>query len=132
VTQDDLRLYAKNEQVNKAFQQLSDNQQKLAEACQTNFSAIRGGFELVDGHQFIFRRVLNDMVKGCVQTNETGVDFEWYFRELTVTRAVAMAIATLKDEIKQDPMSELRKLAGDDMVFGGDYVESQGQPPQSP
>jgi hypothetical protein len=95
------------EELESALHQLNSNQKKLAEVFQHNQRVFTGGFELVEMHHFVERRVLNDMFKGIVRftmprldegqtvekafsyengqlpvrTNLSEIDWDWYYGE---------------------------------------------------
>lgn len=128
---------AKADEVNKAFQQLSQNQEKLAQLVNQNFGAVHGAFDLVDGHQHVTRRIINDIVKGDVRVCEDpseGVDYQWYFMQYNACRAVLTFLTHLAKLLQKEEAEEQKdeeKLgessAGKDLVFGGDYAHQDSQ-----
>lgn len=64
------------EQLESALQQLNSNMKKLAEVFQHNQRVFTGGFELVEMHHFVERRVLNDLFLGTVRFTDPVVDAE--------------------------------------------------------
>jgi hypothetical protein len=93
------------EELERALHQLNSNMKKLAEVFQHNQKVFTGGFELVEMHHFVERRVLNDMFLGTVrftdpvlEDGETAdqafafphspgrraasrIDWDWYYAE---------------------------------------------------
>ena len=126
---------AKVDEVNKAFQQLSQNQEMLGKVMKQNFGAITAAFDLVDGHQHITRRILNDIIKGDVRLSSDpteGVDYMWYVEQYNACRSVLYFLSGLakllqKEEAEKEKAEE-QVPAGNDSVFGGDYA-TQDSPP---
>lgn len=130
VKQSDLKDYAKTEDVNRAFQQLSGNQEKLGNLFNVNMREIKVSFGMTDSWHHVFRRVMNDMVKGNIVTNDEGVHWDWYFKQYGAVQAVALAVGSLKKEEpeqKEETESPPPEY-NDDLVFGGDYA-NQNSPP---
>jgi len=130
VKQSDLKDFAKTEDVNRAFQQLSDNQAKFGNLFNQNMREVKVSFNMTDSWHHVFRRVMNDIVKGNVMTNDEGVYWDWYFKQYGAVDAVARAVGSLKKEEpeqKEETQSPPPEY-NDDLVFGGDYA-NQNSPP---
>lgn len=110
-------------QVNRSFQTLNDNQIKLGEIFNERKEALERAFVLVDAHQHVTRRILNDMYWGRVRPTplhpddvevmeENGgylpwqgmymkiagqeVDYEWYYEQYNLHRAIIVAFLSLR------------------------------------
>lgn len=72
------------EGLESALQQINGNQKKLTEIFQHNHQVYSGAFEITEMHQWVTRRVLNDMFVGKVKSAEAtpGIDWSWYYSEL--------------------------------------------------
>lgn len=121
-----LKDYAKVEDVNRAFQQLSRNQESFGKLFNTNIGAIKHSFELTDAWQHVIRRVINDLVKGTLERSEEGVDWEWYFGQYNGVFGFASATVALKKEPEVLPSTA--EPPADDFVFGGTNA-NQNSPP---
>lgn len=130
VKQSELKDYAKVVDVNQAFQQLSGNQEKMGNLFNVNMGEIKTSFGMTDSWHHVFRRVMNDMVKGNVVTNDEGVHWDWYFKQYGAVQAVVLAIGSLKKEEpdQKDETQSQKQEYTDDMTFGGDYA-NQNSPP---
>lgn len=130
VRQSELKELAKVADVNKAYQQLSDNHKAFGKLFNTNMGEIRTSFSMTDSWHHVFRRVMNDMVKGNVETNEEGIAWDWYFKQYGAVAAFANAVATLakKSESEKDEPTKPEREYTEDLVFGGDHA-NQNSPP---
>ncbi len=130
VRQSELKEYAKVADVNKAYQQLSDNHEAFGKLFNANMGEIKTSFTMTDSWHHIFRRVMNDMVKGNVETNEEGIAWDWYFKQYGAVAAFANAVAALakKSEPEKDEPATPKREYTEDLVFGGDHA-NQNSPP---
>lgn len=129
---------AKASDVNKAIQQLNQNQANLGSIFQKNFEAVGHAFTLVDGHQHINRRILNDLIKGEVKMHEDpseGIDYQWYVSLYNATNAVLFFLNWMArlgpKEVEQEPEPAEKLMAPPsegDHVFGGDYAHQDSSP----
>ena len=133
----DVGQYAKLSDVNKAYQQLAQNQDKLGQVFNSNLTNIRTGFEMTDSWLHVQRRVLNDHVKGETHLCEDptdGVDYEWYFRQYNAARGVTMAIETLVARAEEatraasEDSPNLSAPPSNEFEFGGDYAHQDSSP----
>jgi len=113
-------------EVNLAFQQLSQNQKRLAELFNTNLQSIGKGFEMTDAWLHVQRRVINDQTKGdtvICSDKDNGIDYTWYFRQYNAVRAVIGGLLKLKENYLDAPVAEQPKEEeSNDLEFGGDYA----------
>jgi len=95
-------------------------------------SEVRTSFQMTDGWHHVFRRVMNDMVKGNTECNAEGIHWDWYFRQYTGMQAFAAAVSVLTKEPEEQPEPEKQDENSDseytETVFGGDYA-NQNSPP---
>ncbi len=122
-------------EVNQAFQQLSNNQRQLGEVVNKTNQGMIQAFTMQDAHLHIQRRIMNDFVvdivmdnEGTIKTTDTGIDWDWYFREYEGMRCAVMLVEWIKkitapDEDKPEESLVVQAAAGDktEAVFGGDY-----------
>lgn len=118
-------------EVNSAFQQLNDNQVQVGKVLNERRQAIEQAFVLVDAHQHVGRRVMNDIVSGRVQTQPVDpgesqqIDYEWYFTQYNLYVAIIYAFSALRtarEEDKPKAQEVQSKESSNDLDFGGDYA----------
>ena len=125
----DLQGYASIQDVNRAFQQLSGNQEKFGKLLNENLEAIHHAFEMVDAHQMVTRRILNDLAKNQVCRDLDGdVDYQWYWQQLGAAQAVIMAFVALAKLQTTEETPSIEASASEDFVIGGDYANSVSTP----
>lgn len=126
------------EKINAGLKLLGDNQEKLGRNFNQNLSAIQGAFHFVDAHQYVSRRIMNDMALGRLQMilDSDGapelVDYEWYYQQYQWARYAILFVEWLKkftghadeddDDKKEEAEEPLMELEADDFTFGGNYA----------
>lgn len=98
------------EELERALHQLNSNLKKLAEVFQHNQKVFTGGFELVEMHHFVQRRVLNDLFKGTVRFTDVLVPAD-------------MTVDALFDLAKHDPAFKLARSADSKIDWDWYYAE---------
>jgi hypothetical protein len=130
------------EKFNAGLKLLSINQEKLGRNFNQNLSAIQGAFHFVDAHQYVSRRIMNDMALGRLQMildaaeKPELIDYEWYYQQYQWTRYAILFVEWLKkftghadadEEDEKEDEKPAPDIKGDDFTFGGDYA-SQNNP----
>lgn len=129
----------------ESIQAVTANLNLLGEVVNANVAALRKSFTIVDGHQHVLRRVVNDVVQECVFTHsrtefdgslpvwgddpsyvalteEGEVDFVWYYRQYNLCTAVISGFEVLAEKLKkEEPAEVLTPPAQEEIEFGGDY-----------
>lgn len=133
-----------------ALQTVDDAVRKLGELLNINIRHIGDAFTMVDGHQFVMRRILHDIWRGQVMPTpltatdkemlaagnfsyrppivpESSIDYEWYYMQYNCCLAVSAFISALHPVKHKEPEMVVDQQEND-FVFGGDYEGSNSSP----